>query len=137
MRSRNQAKMDTIRQVKTAATNQEIQQGSPLTDAQMQELIGRLVRQHKESIEMFSKGNRQELVEKEKAQLDVLLSYLPQQMTAEEVAVLARQVSAEVGARGPGDKGKLMAKLMPQVKGKAEGKVVNDVVMDILTGLAG
>ena len=136
MRSRDQAKMDAIRQIKTAVTNQEVRQGSTLTDPQVEEVITRLVAQHRESIDMFTKGNRPELAEKEKAQMDVLLSYLPQQMTPAQVKVIAHQVAAEVGARGPADKGKLMAKLMPQVKGKAEGKVVNDVVTEILTGLA-
>ena len=137
MRSRNQARMDTIRQIKAAVTNQEVQQGSPLSDAQVEEIIGRLVRQHRESIEMFGKGNRQELVAKEKTELDVLLAYLPPQFTAQQLAVMVSEAAAQVGAHGPGDKGKVMGKLMPQVKGKAEGKLVNDIVTEVLAKLAG
>jgi len=135
MKARNQPRMDAIRQVKAAVTNQEVQQGSTMTDAQVEEVIGRLVRQHRESIDMFSKGNRAELVAKEKAQLDILLAYLPQQMTAQEVLALAQQAAAEVGARGPADKGKVMSRLMPQVKGKAEGKAVNNAVTEVLSKL--
>lgn len=137
MRSRNQPRMDVIRQVKATLTNQEIQQASPLTDAQVEEVISRLVRQHRESIEMFAKGNRQELVDKEKAELEVLLAYLPQQLTPEQIRSMAAEAAAQVSARGPADKGKVMSKLMPLVKGKAEGRVVNDVVTEVLTRLAG
>lgn len=137
MRARDQVRMDTIRQVKGAATNQEIQQNTPLTDAQVEEVIGRLVRQHRESIDMFSKGNRPVLAEKEKAELAVLQSYLPQQLSVEEVTAMARDAAAQVGARGPSDKGKVMGKLMPLVKGKAEGKVVNDAVTEVLARIAG
>ena len=136
MRARDQVRMDTIRQVKAAATNQEIHQSTPLTDAHVEEIIGRLVRQHRESIDMFSKGNRLELAEKEKAELAILQAYLPQQLSVEEVTALARDAAAQVGARGPSDKGKVMGKLMPLVKGKAEGKVVNDAVIEVLAHIA-
>ena len=137
MRSRDQARMETIRQVKGAVTYEEIRLGTPLTDAQVEEVIGRLVRQHRESIDMFTKGNRPELADKEKAELEMLLAYLPQQLTPDQLKTLVTAVATEVGARGPSDKGKVMGKLMPQIKGKAEGKAVNDVVMDVLTKLAG
>ena len=135
MRARNQARMDAIRQVKAASMNQEIQQGSTMTDSQIEEVIGRLVRQHRESIEMFTKGNRRELVEKEVAELNVLNAYLPEQMTSIQILDLVKAAAQEVGARGAGDRGKVMAKVMPQVKGKAEGKAVNDAVMEVLSKL--
>ena len=84
-------------------------------------VISRQVRQRRESIYEFRKGNREDLVEREEAELAILLNYLPPQLTGEELAGLAQAVIGEVGARGPGDKGKVMGKLMPQVRGKAEG----------------
>ena len=135
MRARDQVRLDVIRQVKATVMNAEIKEGKPLDDAGVQEILTRLVRQHRESIEMFAKGGRPELVQKEEAELKVLQSYLPQQMSQADVVALAKQIAAEVGARGPGDKGKVMAKLMPQVKGKAEGKVVNDAVIEVLASL--
>ena len=135
MRSRDRLRSDTIRQVKTAVAYTELQQGDPLSETQVQEVVGRLVRQHRESIEMFKKGNRQDLVDKEEAELKLLLAYLPEQMPGEEIIALARQIAQEVGAAGPGDKGKVMGRLMPQVKGRAEGKLVNDVVMEVLASL--
>lgn len=135
MRSRDQIRMDAIRQVKAAVMNAEVQQGT-LTDAQVEEIISRLVRQRRESIDMFAKGNRQDLVAKETTELNILLAYLPKQLSVEDIRALVKQVAAEVGAHGPADKGKLMGKLMPQVKGKAEGKLVNDVVSQVLAELA-
>lgn len=137
MRARDQVRLDVIRQVKATVMNAEIKEGNALSDTGIQEILTRLVRQHRESIEMFAKGGRPELVQKEEAELKVLQSYLPQQMSQADVVALAKKIAAEVGARGPADKGKVMGKLMPQIKGKAEGKAVNDVVMDVLTKLAG
>ncbi len=136
MRARDQVRMDTIRQVKATVTNEEVTAGATYDDAKIQEVMGRLVRQHRESIEQFAKANRQDLKQKEEAELKVLLSYLPQQMGAAEIMALAKQIAAEAGARGPADKGKVMGKLMPQVKGKAEGIEVNRVVTELLESLA-
>ena len=74
-------------------------------------------------------------MEREEAELAILLNYLPPQLTGEELAGLAQAVIGEVGARGPGDKGKVMGKLMPQVRGKAEGSAVNEVVTGLLETL--
>ena len=137
MRGRDRLRSDTIRQIKAAVTYAELQQSGPLDDTQVQEIVTRLVRQHRESVEMFKKGNRQELVDKEEAELQLLVAYLPEQMPGEQIIALARQIAQEVGAAGPGDKGKVMGRLMPQVKGRAEGKLVNDAVMEVLASLGG
>ncbi len=132
MRARDQVRMDTIRHVKTVATMAEIKQTSALTDAQVEEIIARLVKQRRESIEMFLKGKRQDLVDKETSEIKILQAYLPQQMSADEIKAIVRKVVEEVGAKGPGDKGKVMGKLMPLVKGKADRQAVNTVVTEIL-----
>jgi uncharacterized protein YqeY len=74
-------------------------------------------------------------VAKEEAELNILLEYLPRQMSRDEIIAAARQAIEEVGARGPGDKGKVMQKLMPQLKGKAEGRDINEAVTELLGGL--
>jgi hypothetical protein len=74
-------------------------------------------------------------VEKEKIELAILLEYLPKQLSREEVTAIVKQVINEVGAKGPGDKGKVMSKLMPQVKGKADGREAGSVVDEILAAL--
>jgi uncharacterized protein YqeY len=135
MRARDQTRMDAIRQIKAVVMTDEVKAGATFDDAKVHDVIGRLVRQHRESIEMFAKGNRADLKAKEETELRILLSYLPQQMTAAEIMTLAKAIAQEVGARGPADKGKIMGKLMPQVKGKAEGAEVNRVVTELLAGL--
>ena len=136
MRARDRLRLDTIRSIKALAINEEIKRGAALTDQQVEEIIARLVRQHRESIEVFSKNQREDLAAKEKLELDILLSYLPEQLSADAIRALAEEAAAAVGAAGPGDKGKIMGRLMPQVKGKADGKLVNEVVMALLERLA-
>ncbi len=134
MRSGDAVRLSTLRLLRSAIEYEEIARGKPLDDAGVQEMIGRQAKQRRESIEAYRKGNRQELASKEEAELKVLLQYLPQQMGPDEVRALAQKVIAEVGAKGPSDKGKVMGRLMPQVKGKAEGTVVNQVVTELLGG---
>ncbi len=134
MRRGDQVKVSTIRFLRSALGYEEIARGRPLDDAAVLEVIARQVKQHRESIEQFRQGGREDLASKEEAELRVLLSYMPQQLSREELVELAKKVMAEVGARGPADKGKVMGRLMPQVRGKAEGSLVNQVVTELLEG---
>ncbi len=137
LRAGDKPRVSIIRLVLAGIKNAEIAQGASLDDSGDQSVISREVRQHRESIEAFNKGNRQDLVAKEETELAMLLGYLPQQMSREEIMAAAREVIAAVGARGPGDKGKVMSRLMAQLKGKAEGREVNTVVSELLTGSLG
>jgi uncharacterized protein YqeY len=128
------ARVSALRLVKAGVKNAEIAKGAPLEDAAILDIIAREVRRHRESIAGFTKGNRQDLVAQEEAELAVLMEYLPKQMSREEVVAAARQVMEQVGASGPSDKGKVMSQLMPQLKGKADGREVSDVVAELLTG---
>jgi uncharacterized protein YqeY len=96
------------------------------------DVISKDVKRHRESIEAFKKGNRGDLVAQEEAELAVLMSYLPKQIGREEVVAAARQAIDAVGAKGPNDKGRVMAQLMPQLKGKADGKEVGEIVSELL-----
>jgi len=91
------------------------------------------VRQRQESIEAFKKGSRADLVSQEEAEMAVLQSYLPKQMGRDEIIAEARKIIAEVGATGPGDKGKVMPKLIAALKGKADGREINAVVTELLS----
>ncbi|MBE0415643.1 MAG: GatB/YqeY domain-containing protein [Dehalococcoidia bacterium] len=123
-----------IRLIKAGVKNAEIAKGTTLDDSGVVDVLAREVKQHWESIAEFSKGNRQDLVAKEEAELAILLEYLPEQMSREEIVEAARRVMEQVGARGPGDKGKVMSQLMPQLKGRADGREVSDVVSELLAG---
>lgn len=112
--------------------NAEIAARKPADDDIVLEVIAREAKRRRESIEAFRQGNREDLVAKEEAELAILMTYLPAQMTRDEIVKAARQVVETVGAKGPGDKGRVMSQLMPQLKGKADGKLVSDVVTELL-----
>lgn len=135
LRAGDSIKRDTLRLLLAAVKNAEIAKGHPLEEGDVLAVVVREARLRRESIEAFNKGNRPDLVAKEEAELKVLQSYLPQQLTREEIADLAREAIAQVGASGPKDKGKVMGQLMPQVKGKAQGQEVSQVVDQLLSQL--
>jgi uncharacterized protein YqeY len=132
MRSGDTVRRDTLRMLIASVNNAEIAKQSALTDADILGVVAKEVKKHQESIDAFKKGNRTDLVAKEEAEMAVLKGYLPKQMSRDEVIAAAREVIAAVGAKGLGDKGKVMQQLMPKLKGKADGKEINDVVTGLL-----
>jgi uncharacterized protein YqeY len=136
IRAQDALRRNVLRSLRSEVHNEEIAQQKPLDDDDaIIGVISRQVRQRRESISEFRKGRRDDLVQREESELAVLLEYLPQQLTPEEIADLAREAVSEVGARGPGDKGRVMGKLMPLVRGRADGSVVNEVVTGILEAM--
>jgi hypothetical protein len=132
MRAGDKVRRDTLRMLIASVHNAEIAKQSAITDADILGVVSKEVKRHQESIDAFKKGNRADLVAKEEAEMAVLQSYLPEQMTRDEIIAVAKEAIAAVGAKGPGDKGRVMQQLMPKLKGKADGKVINDVVTELL-----
>jgi uncharacterized protein YqeY len=132
MKSGDTVKRDTLRMLLSAIKYAESAKLAPLDEGEILGVISKDVKRHQESIDAFKKGNRQDLVDKEAAEQAILQSYLPQQLSREEIIKEVREVMAAVGAKGPGDKGKVMQQLMPKLKGKADGKAINDVVTELL-----
>jgi uncharacterized protein YqeY len=132
LRSRDETRKGTIRMALAAVHNAEIAAGNQLDDAGVTAVLAREVKQRRESIEEFKKGNRQDLVDKEQAEIDVLMPYLPQQLSRDEIVEAARNVIAQVGATGPRDKGKVMPVIMAELRGKADGSEINAVVTELL-----
>jgi len=131
----DKARVSALRLIISGIQYAEIAKGAALDDADVIGVFNKEVKQRRESIEEFTKGNRSDLVEKEKTELAILLEYLPKQMSRQEITELIRKIVAEVGAKGPGDKGKVMSKLMPQVKGRADGREVGSIVDELLAAL--
>jgi len=132
LRAGDEARKTAIRMTIAAIKNAEVAAMKALDDVGVTGVIGKQVKQRKESIEEFKKAGRQDLVDKEAAELRVLEAYLPATMSSEEVMEAARAVIAEVGASGPGDKGKVMSALMPRLAGRADGRAVNETVTELL-----
>ena len=133
MRSGNTVKRDTIRYLLADIKNTEIARRETLDEAGIIGVAAKEVRQRQESIDAFKAGNRPDLVAKEEAELAVIKSYMPQPASREEIVKTAERIISEVGARGPGDKGKVMPKVIAEFKGKAGGQEINAVVTDLLS----
>jgi len=136
MRQNDAMRKDAIRMVRAAIQNTEIAKQHTLDDNEVIEVIRKEVKQRQEAIAMFAQGGRQDLVEQETKQVKILEAYLPQQMSADDIAALAKQTIAAVGAKGPADMGLVMRTLMGQLKGQADGKLVNQVVQKLLNDKA-
>jgi uncharacterized protein YqeY len=132
LKQQKRVEVSTLRLLLSEIKYAEIAQQKPADDSKVLDVIGKEVKRRRESIEAFKKGNRGDLVAQEEAELAVLMSYLPEQMSRPEIVAAAQRVVDAVGAKGPSDKGKVMAQLMPQLKGKAEGKEVSEIVSELL-----
>ncbi|MBI4666296.1 MAG: GatB/YqeY domain-containing protein [Nitrospinae bacterium] len=134
MKAKEAARLSTIRMINSAIKNKEIDARHPLSDEEVAQVIATAVKQRKESIEQFGAAGRQDLVEKEQAEVVVLMSYMPAQLTEDEVKALVKAAIAETGAQAPKDMGAVMKALMPKTKGKADGAMVNRLVKEALGG---
>ena len=132
MKGGDTVRRSAIRLVMAAISNAEIARRGALEDSDILGILAKGARLCQESIDAFKQGGRLDLVAQEEAELAVLQDYLPQPMTREEVVAAARQIIAEVGAQGLGDKGKVMPKLVAQLKGRADGREINTVVTELL-----
>ena len=134
VRSKDELRRSALRLIKASVQSEEKTLGKALSDDGVIKVLSREAKQRRESIDAFQKGNRPDLVEREEAELALISSYLPQQLSTEEITEIARSVIEETGAGGLGDRGKVMGRLMPQVKGKADGKLVSQIVGELLAG---
>lgn len=132
LRAGDKVKLSTLRLIVSAINYAEIDQQKQLDDQGVHAVVAKMIKQRKESIEAFKAGNRQDLVDKEQAELNILESYMPKQLTHDEIIAEAKKVIAEVGANKPQDMGKVMGKLTPLLRGKADGKEVAAVVTELL-----
>ncbi len=132
MKSQDLQTRDTLRLIMAAIKQAEVDGRKTLDEAAVQDVLLKQAKQRRESMAEYGKGGRDDLVAKEQAELVVIERYLPQMMSAEEIAVFAREAIAQTGATDAKQMGAIMAKLMPNVKGKADGRLVNQVVTDIL-----
>ncbi|NOY14479.1 MAG: GatB/YqeY domain-containing protein [Deltaproteobacteria bacterium] len=134
MKARQAERLSTIRQLRSAIKNKEIDQGNELDDDAVIRVIGTLVKQRREAAQMYRDNERPELADKEEAELVVLQDYLPAQLGEAELREIVVAVVAEVGAASLKDMGKVMPQVMARTKGAADGKLVNQLVREQLSG---
>lgn len=135
MKSGETLKRDTLRMLDSMVKNTEIEKKkreTGLNDEEVLEVISKAVKQRKDSLKQFEEGGRPELAEKEKAELEILEPYLPQQISDEALDGVVKEVIAETGAQSVSDLGKVMGSVMAKVKGQADGNRVREMVKAIL-----
>ena len=129
MKAQDAARTSTLRMVKAGMMNREIEKGGELDDEELMKLLRSMVKQRKDSVEQFEKGARQELADKEKAEIVVIEAYLPQAASQEEIEQAVSAAIAETGASSMKDMGKVMKAAQAQLTGKnADGRTVSDIV---------
>ena len=125
-------RLSVIRMVRAAIKNVEIDTRTELSEEEVISIIAKEVKMRRDSMEEFKKGQRDDLVEQLEQEIEILLPYLPKQLTEAEVREIVTEAVAVSGATSSKDMGKVMAVLMPKVKGRADGKLVNNIVRELL-----
>ncbi|HEY4084231.1 MAG TPA: GatB/YqeY domain-containing protein [Burkholderiaceae bacterium] len=133
MRAKEAEKLVTIRMLLAAVKQKEVDERVDVDDVMLVAIVDKLIKQRKDSIAAFASANRQDLVDKEAAELKLLEVYLPQRLSAEEITAAVQAIVAEVGAKGPGDMGKVMGAVKAQLAGKADMGLVSAAVKQALS----
>ena len=133
MRDRDTLRLSVIRMLRSALHNEKIAKQSELTEDQVTNVLSRQAQQRRDSIAAFEKGNRPDLVQKEKSELAFIVEYLPEPMLRDEIIKLVEGIILEEQAQSLRDMGKVMARVMPVVRGRADGREVSSIVTGLLS----
>jgi uncharacterized protein YqeY len=133
LKDQDKERLSVLRGLKTAIKNKQVELRGELTDDQIRGVISSEIKKRKEAIEKFGRGLRQDLVEKEEGELKILSSYLPPQLSTEEIQAIVTQAIEEISASSPEDLGKVMKSVMPKLAGKADGREVNRIARELLS----
>jgi uncharacterized protein YqeY len=132
MRARDERRTQTLRMAMSAAHNRQIELGRALNDEDYTDVLGKQLKQRRESIEAFRAGGREAMATNEEAEAVILAEFLPEPMTEAELETIVRAAIAETGAASAADLGRVMGRVVPQTKGRADGKAVSDMVRRLL-----
>ncbi len=133
LRSGDRLRLSVIRLLTALIKNREVEKRGPLTDAEVLQAIVASCKQRQEAAEQYRQGGRQDLADKESAELEILRSYLPKPLTSEELQAMVLEAIREVQASSLKEMGKVMGVLMPRIAGRADGKMVNTLVREALS----
>lgn len=133
MRAKDEVALNTLRSIKAAILIEKTSgSGTELTEADENKMLQKLAKQRRDSLEIFTQQNREDLAQKEKSELEIIERFLPKQMTAEEIQAEVKAIIAQVGATSPADMGRVMGVASKQLAGKADGKIVSETVKQLL-----
>jgi uncharacterized protein len=132
LKSRDELKVSVIRMMKASLKNKEIEMMGNLTDENILSVLSTMSKQRRESIEQYTSAGRTDLAKRESKELEIVQSYLPKQLSAQEIDAFIRSAISESGATSTNDMGKVMKVLMPKVKGVADGRIINQRVKELL-----
>lgn len=132
MKAKDKPTLSVVRMLKSAVMNEKINLGHDLTNDEEVAVLSRELKQRKDSVREFEKGNRDDLVADTKAEIEVVEKYLPAQLSEADVKKIITETVSEVGAQSMADFGKVMGAVMPKLKGQADGKLVNQTVKQLL-----
>ena len=132
MKAQEKDRLSTLRMLQSAIKNEQINVGHELSDEEAMSVIRKAVKQRQDSIEQFTKGNRPELAEKERVEMELLKAYLPPELTEEEIESGVREIVASTGAQSKKDMGKVMKEATTKYKGRVDGKKIQEIVSRLL-----
>ena len=132
MKSKDTVRKNTITMVRAAIKQREIDERIELSDQDILDIMSKQLKEKRMSIEDFKKGDRQDLVDLTESEIEILLNYLPKQLSEEEVEKIVTETIKEIDAKSMNDIGMIMKAVMPKVKGKTDGKVVNKIARKVL-----
>lgn len=132
MKSKDKFTLSTIRMVRSTIKYLEIDLKRTLDDNEVLDILSREIKQRKDALQEFESAGRDELAASTKAEIEIIMKYLPEQLSEEEIKVIVQQTIQETGASSKSEMGKVMSALMPKVKGRADGKLVNQAVQQFL-----
>lgn len=133
MRARDERRTQTLRMAMSAAHNRQIELGRALTDEDYVDVLGKQLKQRRESIEAFRAGGREAMADNEEAEAAILAEFLPDPLSGAELEQIVRAAISETGAASPADLGRVMGRVVPQTKGRADGKALSDLVRSLLS----
>jgi hypothetical protein len=136
LKNKDSVRLNVLRMLKSEIRYKEIDLGSELSDDEVISVLSSSIKKRKDSIQQFEKGGRDDLVSNERAELDIIQKYMPEQLSEEDLYQIITRAIEEVNATDPSDLGKVMKQIMPQIRGKADGKIVNQLVSSRLEAIS-
>ena len=133
MKAKDELRVSCLRMLKTSIKNKQVEKGEKLKDEDIEAIISSTIRKGQEAAQEFLKGSRKDLADKEEAEIKILYSYLPEQLTAVEIEKILKEIISELSISSPKDLGKVMKAAMARMAGKAQGKEVNEIARRLLS----